>query len=69
MRRGLLDFIFLNLEEKHLNRKQVVDYLLYLKEIITPNMSAPDRAKYQALQVKLNNWLVQLDKETPNRKA
>jgi hypothetical protein len=62
MQLGLLDFIFQNLEVKHLERKEVREYLNYLNEIITPGMSAPDQVKYLALKVKLNDRLVQLDK-------
>ncbi len=63
MKGGLLDFIFANLEVQTLNRKEVTDYLVYLNEIITQDMSAGDQVKFLACKVKLNNRLIDLDKE------
>lgn len=63
MKGGLLDFIFQNLEVDNLNRKEVTGYLLYLNEIITTDMAAEDQIKFLACKVKLNNRLVELDKQ------
>ncbi|PSR57058.1 hypothetical protein AHMF7605_28030 [Adhaeribacter arboris] len=63
MKSGLLDFIFGSLEVHKLNRKEVTDYLKYLNEIITKDMAPDDQIKFLACKVKLNNRLIQLDKE------
>jgi hypothetical protein len=61
MELGLLDFIFQNLEVKRLKRNEVLEHLVYLNEIITPKMSAPDQVKYLGVKVQLNKRLIQLD--------
>ena len=62
MEAGLLDFIFQGLEVQHLKRKEVMEHLDYLNEIITPKMAAPDQVKFLSVKVQLNDRLVQLDK-------
>jgi hypothetical protein len=62
MELGLLDFIFQGLEVQRLKRNEVLEHLVYLNEIITPKMSAPDQVKYLGVKVQLNKRLVQLDK-------
>ncbi len=62
MSNGLLDFIFRNIQIEDLDRKDTNQYLLYLNEIITSDMSPENQVKYLAVKVKLNNRLVQLDK-------
>lgn len=59
---GLLDFIFRNIQIENLDRKDTNQYLIYLNEIITTDMSPENQVKYLAVKVKLNNRLVQLDK-------
>jgi hypothetical protein len=62
MEKGLLDYIFQNLDVRTLNRNEVHDHLNYLNEIITPDMSVPDQVKFLALKVRLNDRLIQLDR-------
>jgi len=62
MQKGLLDFIFQNLEVQGLSRKEINAYLNFLNEIITAKLTVPEQAKYLDLKVKLNNRLMQLDK-------
>ncbi len=59
---GLLDFIFRNITVEELDRKDTLQYLVYLNEIITSEMSPENQIKYLAVKVRLNNRLVQLDK-------
>ncbi len=66
MQTGLLDYIFKSAEIPTLNRQEVLDYLRYLNEIITKDMSTDDQVKFLATKVKLNNRLLELDKEISN---
>lgn len=62
MQGGLLDYIFNRVEIDTLNRQEVKEYLAYLNEIITQDMSAEDKVKFLRCKVKLNERLVELDK-------
>lgn len=59
---GLLDYIFKNIQIEELDRTDTNQYLKYLNEIITSEMSAAEQVKFLAVKVKLNNRLIQLDK-------
>ncbi|QNF35703.1 hypothetical protein HUW51_01230 [Adhaeribacter swui] len=63
---GLIDWIFDNLDVQKLDKKQVVDYLAYLKEISGQETSLKKSMKYYAYKVALENRLVYLDQEAIN---
>ena len=60
---GLIDWIFENLDVPKLDRKQVLDYLIYLKEITAQETSIKKVSKYNSYKVVLENRLVHLDQE------
>ncbi len=63
MSAGLIDWIFENLDVQKLDRKQVYDYLAYLKEIAGQETSLNKIIKYYSYKVSLENRLVNLDQE------
>jgi len=63
---GLIDWIFENLEIQNLDRKQVLDYLTYLKEIAGQETSLNKVVKYYSYKVLLEKRLVHLDQELVN---
>ncbi len=62
MKTGLLDYIFTEIDIKALNRQEVKEYLVYLNEIISKDMSAADKVKFLKCKVNLNDRLIELDK-------
>ncbi len=63
MKQRLLDYIFSNLNTETLSRKEVIDYLRYLEEIITTDMKPDDQMNFLACKVKLNKRMITLDKQ------
>ncbi|CAA9255774.1 MAG: hypothetical protein AVDCRST_MAG95-2086 [uncultured Adhaeribacter sp.] len=53
--------MFTTLNVETLNRKEVVDYLRFLNEIITKDMSSEDQSKFLACKAKLHERLTGLD--------
>ncbi len=63
---GLLDSIFNNLEEKNLDRNQIIDYIRYLDEIIAGGLPYEKEIAYQRIKLKLSKRLHELNKEQIN---
>ena len=66
MSAGLIDWIFENLDVQKLDRKQVYDYLNYLKEIAGQETSLNKIIKYYSYKVTLEDHLVNLDQALVN---
>ena len=60
---GVLDFIFDNLHIESLNRKQVMQYLNYLDEIVPQLSSYKEKIKFLSVKDKLDKRLGELDKQ------
>lgn len=60
---GLIDWIFENLDIQNLDRKEVLEYLVYLREITNQDTYFSKTNKINGYRVKLESRLVQLDKE------
>ena len=54
---GVLDFIFNNLNIEILNRKQVMQYLNYLDEIVPQIYSPKEKTRFLSIKVKLDKRL------------
>lgn len=58
---GLLDYIFNNLDEKNLDRSQIIAYIRYLDELILDGLPLNQERAYQAIKLKLTKRLAELD--------
>ncbi|PSR56259.1 hypothetical protein AHMF7605_23535 [Adhaeribacter arboris] len=65
MSAGLTDWIYQNLDPKSLDRNEILNHLIYLKEITEQETSLDRIVKYYFYKISLENRLVQLDKELP----
>jgi hypothetical protein len=50
---GLLDYIFRNLEEKELDKEQIIAYIRYLDEINLNGLPIEKELEYQTIKLKL----------------
>jgi len=60
---GLLDYIFSNIEEKDLDRAQIVAYVRFLDEIILQGLPLEKELHYQAIKLKLISRMNALNQE------
>jgi hypothetical protein len=59
----LLDFIFSNLEEKELDRSQMVAYIRYLDELIADGLPIEKELFYQGVKLQLTKRLNDLNQQ------
>jgi len=60
---GLLDYIFRDIEEKNLDREQIIAYIRYLDEIILDGLPIAKELEYQAIKLKLLKRMNELHQE------
>lgn len=61
--RGLLDYVFYNLEERDLDRSQIAAYIRYLDEILLQGLSPEKELAYQTIKLQLLKRLNELNQE------
>jgi GTP-dependent phosphoenolpyruvate carboxykinase len=59
----ILDFIFSNLEEKALDRSQMVAYIRYLEELIADGLPIEKELFYQGVKLQLTKRLNDLNQQ------
>ena len=60
---GLLDHIFSRIEDKDLDRAQIIAYVQYLDEIIFDGLPLEKEQEYQAIKFKLTSRINALNQE------